>query len=592
MTYGAPARGMMPLLLFAAGCTGTPRPALRPHPVLIAAPASRRPRPKPAAARGPAKLVTDLEAAQTIPDRDERWQKEESLVEEIRRTADPRASDALARFLAKNSDWQRGGESVHFHTEAAFALAEIGDLRALPVLVARLGLDPKTTYVDGGPEAALRDNDDERADAARLIADLAALHPEALAKIRAEAERPLFRWLTAKPEPPDSGLRALVAIRSKLPAFLERIRAWADPPDPLPRRFQFALPGKWTDAGYALRVAGALRDEKSWPILSKQLGRRARAPVPIRRNGAVTQGLALRALGAGAADGFSEWGDPKAFDLLLRYVRRDKEDEQARLHACTAIAWLVDEQQAPELAKEISQLSRVRSKPAAFRLECLVRGLEGRRVEGLTSPLVDLLTAKVEPETVRAAARALGRAGFDATVEQTLEKMLGNPKLRVDAALALLLGGSPGAAQRAVEALPDELIKEQLAIYYRDSLSGISAEVLREGHLYRWVENALSVTGLERPPGIRYFATKSLEWALGALDIDTEPHTLTRVVLRRRLFEAARGGPASAKRSAVATLELMHEKGTLAALGAGSGKTAKRARAAAERLYWNEPPSP
>ena len=35
-----------------------------------------------------------------------------------------------------------------------------------------------------------------------------------------------------------------------------------------------------------------------------------------------------------------EWGDPKAFEPLLTYIEEPRENEQSRMAACEALAWV------------------------------------------------------------------------------------------------------------------------------------------------------------------------------------------------------------------------------------------------------------
>lgn len=588
--------GVAAVALAIPGC-GRARRSAAPPPATLAVPTAKPPPPpahrvaKPATDLSlPARLVADLEAAQSIPARDARWAKEKALVVRLRRLADPRAADALAGYLSRHPDWKRSGERVHFQTEAAVALAELGDLRALPVLAARLRLDPRQVYVDdGGPEAMLRRDDEERVVAARLIADMATLHPEALGKVRAVAEQPVFQWITSLPSPHDGGMRALAAMQTHNPAILERLRAWANPQDPLPKPgAQPPFPEAWVIAQSALRYVGALHDKESWPILLEQLKRRPATldtrMAALMTNGTAILGMSLRALGMGAARGLSAWGDAKAFDPLLRYIDTDKENEQSRRVACSALAWVMTRHDVPRLAKLVAKLSRSRTKADRFKLQCTLVGLQERRVAGLVPALLHLMTAKVPDRTRHAVARALGKPGLDAAAQHKVERLLDDPKLRDDAALALLLGGSRDAARHAVSALPVAEVTDSLGDLYLQSFGYFADADLARGHLYRWVDNALALEGLDRPKGVQKFARNILAHQFGNLLYDNGPHSLTRIVLRRRLFDAARSGPTTTRLEAVSTLELMHERGTLLALADGKGRAAERAAKALDRL--------
>lgn len=582
------------LALFATGCGAAP-PKAASHPFLAVGPPPAPAAPAPAPKLSPpAQRVAELEAAQAIAGRVARWKKKQQIMDRIRALADPRGADALAAYLSRHADWKHSGESAHFQVETAFALAELGDLRALPVLVDRLGLDPLRLYADdNGPEAALRHGDHERVVAAQLIEDLAVLHPEALAALRASAEQPLFHWIASMPDPDADGMAALAAMRVRTPAIVDRFRAWADPPEPLPKRD--APPSTlepWFVARDALRCSGMLRDPKAWPILLKQLRRRPKGvdvtTTSMTWGHFALLGQALGALGGGAAEGLSEWGDSRAVDPLLHHVG-EKENELSSPDACFALAWVASPKDAPKIAKRIARLSRSRRKPDRLELECLLDGLLERRVDGLDQVLLDLVAPKVPQGIRHQAARALGRHGLGAAAQDKLAKLLADPELRVDAALALLLGGSREVARQAFEALPQADRVELRHLYNRGRGNGLDyfADAdLAGGDIYRWVDNAVALAG---PPTNQPAFRDVLARQLQCTRFDDRPHSLDRVELRYRLFRAAENGPAKLRPDAVATLELLHERGTLLALATGKGKPAELAGKAADRLR-NRPP--
>ena len=112
-----------------------------------------------------------------------------------------RGGDLLVAYLATNP-------KPHFKTEAGLRLAEIGDLRAAPVLAWRMHEDPLKLYnkVDD-PE--LRRDDNERRVSARMLADLAVMYPDKVADLRKTAEDNVVFWLTDLPQPQANGMRFL-----------------------------------------------------------------------------------------------------------------------------------------------------------------------------------------------------------------------------------------------------------------------------------------------------------------------------------------------------------------------------------------------
>src|SRR5688572_10104238 len=97
----------------------------------------------------------------------------------IRDLADPKGADALVEYM------KRSDNHIHWQLQSAFALAEVGDLRAVPMLAARLRMDEQKIYSDETDyEMMLKRNNDERIVSGRMLADLAVLHPDKLETIR------------------------------------------------------------------------------------------------------------------------------------------------------------------------------------------------------------------------------------------------------------------------------------------------------------------------------------------------------------------------------------------------------------------------
>ena len=88
----------------------------------------------------------------------------------LKELEDPRGGDSLYAYIQSNP-------KPHWKVEAAMRMAEIGDVRAAEVLGWRMEQDPLKLYNDvDWPE--LRRDDNERVFAARMLADLAIIHPE------------------------------------------------------------------------------------------------------------------------------------------------------------------------------------------------------------------------------------------------------------------------------------------------------------------------------------------------------------------------------------------------------------------------------
>ena len=252
------------------------------------------------------------------------------LFDMMRELEDPRGADMLVEYIASNP-------KAHWKTEAALRLAEIGDLRAVPTLAWRLQQDPLKLY-NAIDEPELRQDDNERVLSARMLADLAILHPDKKQQIRHDAEDATIFWVTDKPQPHANGLRALAAMDSL--DILPKMRKWADPSDPLPKEGQQEFPPSWATAQSALRYLGWSKDNQSWALLQKQLFRKPNkvdaTMESLMQGGLAVLGMTLRALGVGAADGFAQWGDPRAYPELVKYIEDKENNEQSRIEACFA----------------------------------------------------------------------------------------------------------------------------------------------------------------------------------------------------------------------------------------------------------------
>ncbi len=496
---------------------------------------------------------------------------------------DPSGADALVRFIESKPH-------VHFETRAALALAAVGDLRAVPTLARRLRMDPLAIYGDKKEwEQMLRRDDNERVVAARMLADLALLHPDAHAALERDAADALIFWAHERPSPHANALRALAAMGSK--KDLQALRDWAAPQVPLPKEGdQPPMPEEWIITQVALRYLGKLRDEPSWPLFPKALAARPRdvdvTMEGIMQGGMAILGMSLRALGVGAADGMSEWRDHRGFEPLLDYIEDAKNNEQSRQSACTALAWVA---QDSEFGAIVDRVARFPGSTDALRFTraCFIETLLQRSVPGLAPRLLQVLDHEATPEARQQLARAIAKSGIDDASREKLAAMLASDTLMTDAALALLLGGTPEVATYAVARVTERkpAALAELAESWFNSLGYWSDEDVERGALFRYVENALAVSRLD--DRFRVLLAKQLE----NLEYDNGPHSVTRVVLRYRLWQLAKAGDERKRAQAVRTLELMNERGVLYALAHGGGPAAELAREAHFRVLHPRPAS-
>jgi HEAT repeat protein len=507
------------------------------------------------------------------------WHQNKQIFDMLHMLADPRASNALVQYI----DTQK--PHMHWETEAALRLAEVGDLRAVPYLADRMRLDPLKVYSDKNDyERMLRRDDNARVVAARMLSDLAILHPEAAADIRAKAEASVIFWLHDKPEPHANGLRFLAAVGSS--KDLEAMRKWANPSIPLPKEGQQPpLPREWEVAQSAMRYVGWLKDPPSWGVLERGLARRDKkvdaTMDSLMGGGLAILGMTLRALNVGSSDGFAQWGDPRAFPLLMKFIQNDQENEQGRLEACFALPWVATDDNMNEIVKKVHEFKSKEPKKQFIR-GCLLEALVHRPVQGTSAGLVDMIDKESDVEVRHQVARAIGFGGFDDKVQAALFKKMEDVDNRNDAALALILGGSTDAATKAVAMYsdyPKEALDELKDIYYR-SFGYWSDEDFSKGRLYKWVETAEAIARIRVKDTLQDWARLRLQSQFDNLDFDNGPHSMTRVVLRYRLMADAKKGDSAKKTSAIQTLKFMKEQGSLMALRDEQGEAGQLANRA------------
>ena len=497
------------------------------------------------------------------------------LFEMMKEMEDPRGSDALVAYLGTNP-------APHWRYEAAMRLAEVGDLRAVPHLAWRLTQDPQKLYnpVDD-PE--LRRGDEERVAAARMLADLAMEHPEAHADMLAKAEDATLGWAHEYPEPSANALRFLAAAESK--KAIPDLRKWADPSGPLPKvGDKGTFPLDWAEAHSALRYLGWEKD--SWDILVKQLTRRPpsvdTSAASLAEGGLANLGMVLRGLARGAADGFSQWGDAKAYPLLVKQIEDPKTNEGARSGACAAVAWVATVEQMTEVAKKVQATPKKDDAMAEQIRACYLQTLIQHPMPEATGSLVELMRADADLGQRRIAAEVLGRGGLAPTTLAALSPKLTDPNIRGDAVLAIMLGGTPDDTAHAIATYQGERTEatQDLQLAYTNSFGFWSDADYTNGNLARWVANAEAARHTRINGAVQDWPRLVLGRALDTMTYDNGPHSITRPRLRYLLYKDAQGADAKKRDSAIAILKFMKEKGVLMTLKSSSGPGAEAARAA------------
>jgi hypothetical protein len=526
---------------------------------------------------GGVEAALSLLAAAEGEGEDQRALLAEMVFQVIRMWADPRGGDALMRFIDSKPH-------AHWETQAALALAEIGDLRAVAPLANRLSIDPLKGYdASIAWQARYAKDDLVRVQAARALADLAELNPKSRAQIRQQSETALLTWAKLSPLPHANALSALSALESE--AGIEQLRRWADPRLPLPAPGAAPpLPEAWSIAESALRQLGRATKSAAFALFEKQLKRRPKnldaSPAGLADGRHAVLGMALRTLGTGAADGVSGSGDARASELLMALIAEPREHEDVRHAACHALVWVASAERAADIGARIGNL-RDTSAPARFSRVCLLQALAERVPPGVEPALLALITPAVNVELQIAAGRALGKRGLTADLQKTLLDRVEDSRTLSGAGLALLLGGDADAATRAVAvvAARSPALRDDLAREWKNTLGAVSALDVEEGHLLRWVANARAAALVASDTSRLSVFKEILAEKLGGQLSNAGPHSLSRTVLRVRLWRLATDNQAS-RAEALEALALMKERGSLAALATQSDPLGKRARRA------------
>jgi hypothetical protein len=255
------------------------------------------------------------------------------------------------------------------------------------------------------------------------------------------------------------------------------------------------------------------------------------------------------------------------------------------MEACSALAWVAKPEDMVTIAEKIQKYSGGDPKDE-FRRMCFLETLITRPIPGTSTAILELIKPSSAMGTRHQAARAIGKAGFDKGIEDKLIEMMKDEQLMVDATLALILGGTPDTAARVVAMWvdkPKEALDELQDLWYK-SFGYWSHEDLDKGHVFRFVDNAEAIAKVELKDTPQEWAPVLLTKQFENLDFDNGPHSFTRVVLRHKLLQMAKGDDAPKREAAIRTLRFMKEQGVLLSLRDAPGETGKLASQAYHEL--------
>jgi HEAT repeat protein len=521
-------------------------------------------------------LVLALKSVQKNTADTERFQTK-LIFDMLNSLEDPRAADSLVEFIATNPH-------PHWKTEAALRLAEIGDVRAVPTLAWRMKVSGPTLYGKVIEEKRMwGDDDKERVVAARMMADLAILNPDQRPAIRQQAYDGVYFWLTDLPQPHANGMRFMAAADAK--EILPKLRGWASPKDKFPEPGQQQIPPSWGTAQSALRYLGWMQDQQSWSLLENQLRRRPEkidaTMDSLLQGGLAVLGMTLRALGVGAADGLAQWGDSKAFDVLVKHIDDKQNNEQSRAEACFALGWVATDDQMKVVVKKVHDNDKA-DKQTQINRACYLEALIRKPNPAAAAGLLDLINGNMELDVRHQATRAISFGGMSPQVTSQMFEKLKDPAIRSDAALAILLGGDSDSVRRMMATYNDvdPTSMEELKQIYGQSFGYWSDRNYESGDVARWIENALIASRVKVRDNLQDWPKLYLAHAIQGIDYDNGPHSVTRVQMRVRLYRDAKSADAKKSKQAVDILKFMGEKGVLMALKSEQGAWQEPARQA------------
>ncbi|MBM4376779.1 MAG: HEAT repeat domain-containing protein [Deltaproteobacteria bacterium] len=539
-----------------------------------------------------------------VTDKEERnWFQLKQLFEILHILGDPRIGDKLVAWV------ERSTPHPHWKAEAGIALAEIGDVRGAKYIAERLNVAPEEIYQkekiwQSDKGGHLLRGDEQRTVAGRMLADLAAMHPDKAKELRELAEGPVLKWSTDRKQPSANALRFLAGVKSD--KALPDLRKWAFPDTKLPLEgAQPPLPMEFETAHGALRYVGMTKDESSKAKLLEQFERKKDKKMDITQEGLMGSGLALlgmvlRGLAVGAAEGVAEWGPELAkesVDKLLEFAEDKTWHEDARERACSTVGWIGDDAAIKKAMEKFGKYSTSKDAKDQVIAACFAVTLSRRPQSAALPPLVDALDSKVEVGVRNYIARAIGVTGLKGATTETekLFKKLEDPELRNYAALALIMGGDADVASRAVAAYgkPDsQTALEDLKNIYFNAYGYWSDKDVENGNLYRWVENAEALRRVKINDAPQEWARELLKRQFDNLTFNNGPHSETKPVLLNRLYKAAKTGDAATKANAVRTLKFIGTgaigvtgaQGVLMALKVEQGETGALASRAFQEL--------
>jgi HEAT repeat protein len=441
-----------------------------------------------------------------------------SLVSVLREMHDPRVADAFAKLL--------NSADPDIKETSALALAELGDSRSVPMLLELAKSPDRTTALDA-------------LDALALVA-----RPEV-----ADALIPLLKDNPGR----RAGLLKAIGKSGSTTAGAAVLKE---------------LDGDDVEA-----AAFALGDLKYEPAYSKLLGMVKKPPnVDFSKPSIPTEEIvrdreiAIRALG--------RYGKPQAIPALATIVEDQGDSAKLRAIAGQVLGQIADQATLGEIIGKAKNQALDEATRTYY-----VQGLWMADAQSLSGQLTELLQPSVPGDIRRSAALAIGYAA-DPANDQLLLDLLRNPDVKREAAFAVILGGSPKAAEELyLQINKDRELREVLQDFLMaddvDFFNMITERHFANGEIFR----RLSVADILRNG--KGEITFSFPWqqVIARLKAGWQgPGGLTAREVRAKLYEALRGQEPEKRRLAAEALGAMGERGLLLASRdeAGAGQSEAR----------------
>lgn len=473
-------------------------------------------------ARGLAVLLTSA--------RDDATRRDLAIM--LRATHDPAAAEALASLLGSSDEMTR--------IEAAHGLAELGDTRAIPVLL-ELARDPNPDRARDALDSLMLVSSPQV-----VPALLPLLDDDAFLNRRSQIMRVLGR----------SGAReaATVLLRN--------------------------LEGD--DIGAAALALADLNDDRGFQALMRILPRRR------DQNFAQYQGMCGVALQrefdnrTAAVRAIGRYGRAEAAPALMRIIEDPQDDIRLRHDAGLALGAVANDEVLRQVLAKVQQPDLDEAARRYY-----LGALWQRPSRALAGALLDLIANPATPPDVRRpAAVAVGYAA-DPANDGRLMSLLESDVTKHAAAVAIALGGSDEAAQRLVARLRDDsdlrqALQDDLMNETNDWFNLVTSELWESGQMIRRIRVAriLNESGFG-------FAWLPLVARLrsGWTGIDG----LSARDIRMRIWDMLRSDDAEQREVAAALFGAMGETGLLMAARDAGGNGSVEARAELARL--NRPQS-